>query len=133
MDRNELWAEAEELADLLLKCPEIEAYLEAEASLREDAAAQAKMARLRELQEEIGTFQARQVPEAYYAHLIQEAESLLDELEKIPIVQAFLEAQQAVNDLLQEVTDRLAAAVRQRMHPHPPVQGTHTDHPPPSI
>lgn len=108
VDRNELWAQAEELAELLLQCPEIARYREAEARMNANAQATAMIRKLRELQEEIADFQARRVPEAYYKHLVAESESLLDKLEKIPEVKAFQEAQAAVNDLLQAITGRIA-------------------------
>jgi cell fate (sporulation/competence/biofilm development) regulator YmcA (YheA/YmcA/DUF963 family) len=111
IDRNELWAQAEELAELLIRCPEIQAYREAEARMNANPQAVSMIRKLRELQEEIADFQARRVPEAYYRHLVAESESLLAKLEKIPEVKAFQEAQTAVNDLLQEVTQRIAAVL----------------------
>lgn len=79
--------------------------------MKANAAAMAGIRRLRELQEQIGDMMSRRVSEAYYQHLTDESESLLAELESIPDVQNFLQAQSAVNDLLQAVTSRLAMAV----------------------
>jgi cell fate (sporulation/competence/biofilm development) regulator YmcA (YheA/YmcA/DUF963 family) len=115
IDRNELWAQAEDLADMILQTPEIHRYQKAEAELQAHAEAQALINRLRSLQEQIQEFAARNVPEAYYRHLSHETESLLNELEKIPEVREFQEAQEAVNELLQAVSDRLGRAVQERV------------------
>jgi cell fate (sporulation/competence/biofilm development) regulator YmcA (YheA/YmcA/DUF963 family) len=115
IDRNELWAQAEELAELIAQCPEIAAYRAAEGKLSVNLEAQALIRRLRELNDEIGDFQARRVPEAYYQHLVQESESILEKLEKIPDVVEFQAAQAAVNELLTQVTGRLAEAVTTRV------------------
>jgi cell fate (sporulation/competence/biofilm development) regulator YmcA (YheA/YmcA/DUF963 family) len=115
IDRNELWAQAEELAELIAQCPEIAAYRAAEGKLSVNLEAQALIRRLRELNDEIGEFQSRRVPEAYYQHLVQESESILEKLEKIPDVVEFQAAQAAVNELLTQVTGRLAEAVTIRV------------------
>jgi cell fate (sporulation/competence/biofilm development) regulator YmcA (YheA/YmcA/DUF963 family) len=115
IDRNELWAQAEELAELIAQCPEIAAYRAAEGKLSVNVEAQALIRRLRELNDEIGDFQARRVPEAYYQHLVQESESILEKLEKIPDVVQFQAAQAAVNELLSQITGRLAEAVTTRV------------------
>ncbi|MBX5435613.1 MAG: YlbF family regulator [Alicyclobacillaceae bacterium] len=111
MNRNELLARAAELADLLVQAPEIARYRQAEAAMNRNPAAVSKIRRLRELQEQVGEFMARGVPEVHYRHLGQEIESLFAELEKIPEVREFMDAQSAVNDLLQDVTGCLAKAV----------------------
>lgn len=115
VDRNELWAEAEELADLLMQSPEFHQYRQAETAMKENRSALAMITQLKELQEQIGEFQARKVPEEYYKNLIAESESLLEQLEKIDEVRAFQTAQDSVNELLQAVTNRLSLAVSSRM------------------
>ncbi|MCL6453107.1 MAG: YlbF family regulator [Alicyclobacillus sp.] len=115
LDRNELWAETEELADLIMQAPEIQAFHDAEARLKANPQALSMMNRLRELQEQIGEFRARNVPPMHFVHLMQESESLLEKLETLPEVAAFQRAQTDVNDLLQSVTSRLAQAVLQRV------------------
>ncbi|MCL6631723.1 MAG: YlbF family regulator [Alicyclobacillus herbarius] len=115
MDRNELWAQAEELADLILQTEEIQRYQAAEAKLQQHSEAQALIRRLRSVQEQIEEFAARKVPEAYYRHLTQESESLLEQLEKIPVVREFQEAQTAVNNLLQDVSEHLGRVVQERI------------------
>ncbi|WP_067931624.1 YlbF family regulator [Alicyclobacillus kakegawensis] len=115
MDRNELWMQAEELADMILQTPEIQRYQQAESRLQEHPQAQSLMRRLRSLHEQIEEFTVRKVPEAYYRHLTQESEAVLQELEQIPVVREFQQAQSAVNDLLQAVSERLGQAVQERM------------------
>ncbi|MDQ0191227.1 YlbF family regulator [Alicyclobacillus cycloheptanicus] len=115
VDRNELWAEAEELADLIIQSPEIIQFKECELALKEVPEAQVMMAQLRELQEQIAEFQARRVPFEHYKHMMHDMESLLEKLENIPEVRKFQAAQSAVNDLLQAVTNQLAKAVLERV------------------
>lgn len=115
IDRNELWAQAEDLADLIIQCPEITAYQQAEQRMAGNPAVMNMMQRLRDLEEQIGEHQARKVPESYYVHLRSEAESLLSTLETIPEVQVFMDAQRAVNDLLQSVSSKLQQSVQARV------------------
>ncbi|GMA49207.1 hypothetical protein GCM10025857_05640 [Alicyclobacillus contaminans] len=121
VDHNELWAETEELADMIVQAPEIVRYQRAEAQMKAHPRAQRMLERLRALREEIGEFQARKVPPKHYMHLLRDSESLLEELEKIPEVVEFQHAQTAVNDLLQTITRRLAKAVLEKVED--------TDHP----
>ncbi|MCL6593287.1 MAG: YlbF family regulator [Alicyclobacillus sp.] len=114
-DHNELWAQTEELADLIMQSPEISAYQQAEARMKQHPQAGTLLAKLKEVQEQVAEFQARQVPPMHYVHLLKESESLLAQLEKIPEVAEFQRAQNAVNDLLQTLTRRLARAVLERV------------------
>jgi cell fate (sporulation/competence/biofilm development) regulator YmcA (YheA/YmcA/DUF963 family) len=115
INRNELWAETEELADLIIKAPEIIAFQQAEQQMKEHPSAQSMISKLKELQEEVGEYQARKVPPKHFVHLLKESESLMEQLEKIPEVVTFQQAQTEVNELLQAITSRLARAVLQRV------------------
>lgn len=115
INRNELWAETEELADLIMQAPEIIAFHQAEQQMKEHPSAQSMIAKLKELQEEVGEYQARKVPPKHFVHLLKESESLMEQLEKIPEVVSFQQAQTQVNELLQAITSRLARAVLQRV------------------
>ena len=115
MNQGELWAETDELASLIMQSPEIIAFHEAERNLKAHVRASQLMAELRLLQEQIGEFQARKVPPKHYVHVLHNSESIMGELEKIPEVAAFQQSQQEVNDLLQQVTSRLAQAVLARV------------------
>lgn len=115
INHNELWAETEELADLIIEAPEIKAYKDAEQRMKEHPTAQSKMKKLKELQEEIVEFQARRVPPKHYTHLMENSESLIEELEKIPEVAEFQQTQLRVNELLTNITTRLAKAVLEKV------------------
>jgi len=117
IDRNELLAEADELADLIIRSPEITAFQVAEEKLKANVSARYKMQELRDLQDQVGELQSRKVPLLHYKHLFERTDALLLELEKIEEVQLFQSSQQAVNSLLQEVTGRLATAVMTRVSP----------------
>lgn len=111
MNQEQLWAETDELAKLIMESTEIVSFHQAEKNLKEHVQASQMMAELRLLQEQVAEFQARNVPPKHYIHLLQQSESLMERLEKIPEVAAFQQSQQQVNDLLQSVTSRLAQAV----------------------
>jgi cell fate (sporulation/competence/biofilm development) regulator YmcA (YheA/YmcA/DUF963 family) len=115
INHNELWAETEELADLIVQAPEIIRFHEAEQRMKEHPSANSMISELKDLQEQVGEFQARRVPPKHYVHLLKESESLMERLEKIPEVAEFQTAQTAVNELLQAVTSRLARAVLHRV------------------
>lgn len=100
--------EADQLAEMLINRPEIEAYQAAEARMIANPSVVADMRRLKEIQEQIGDFMSRNVPEAHYQHLQTEMESLLSHLEQVPEVAAFISAQSDVTNLIQAVTERLS-------------------------
>ena len=111
VDRNELLVQANELAELLLQTPEITAYKEAERNMKANPKTEAKIRQLHELIDQVGEFRARNVPFKHYQHLLKDSEALLNELQSIPEVRAFQEAQTAINDLLQTVANRLQRGV----------------------
>lgn len=111
VDRNELMAEADELASMIMESPEIAAYHRAEAAMQAHPEASSLLRRVKELQAQVQEFQARNVPPMHYAYLLEETESLFNKLDTIPEVKEFQRAQSAVNELLQAVTRRLATGV----------------------
>lgn len=119
LDRNELLAQADELADMIIQSPEITRYQIAENNMRTHKDALQLLARVQELQSQVAEFQARRVPPMHFSHLLEETESLFAKMENIPEVQAFQAAQSAVNELLQSVTKRLADAVLTRVSDTP--------------
>ena len=116
IDRNELLAQADELAEMIMQAPEIIAYQKAEQQMKAHPQAESLLRRVRELQEQVAEFQARNVPPMHFAYLLEETESLFEKLDMIPEVQAFQQAQTAVNQLLQSVTNRLARGVQNRVN-----------------
>lgn len=115
VDRNELWAQAEELAELIIQSPEVIDYQQAEQALKSTPRAQSLMTQLRDLQEQIAEFQVRKVPFEHYKHLMPDVESLLEKLETIPEVKQFETAQSAINELLEAVSNQLSKAVLERV------------------
>ncbi|SDW62021.1 Cell fate regulator YmcA, YheA/YmcA/DUF963 family (controls sporulation, competence, biofilm development) [Alicyclobacillus hesperidum] len=111
MDRNQLLVQASELADLIAESDEAAAYREAQARLSANREASALLRQFRDLREQVGKFQARKVPPLHYRHLLEKADALLSELNRIPDVQSFEAAERQLNDLLDAVTSRLAAAI----------------------
>lgn len=116
-DHNDLLLQAEDLAEMIIQAPEVASYKKEEQKLRDNAEAQSLMTRVKDLQEQIADYSARNVPEQYYKSIVDESESLLEQLEKIPEVQSFQEAQNAINELLKDISDRLALAVLQHIAP----------------
>jgi cell fate (sporulation/competence/biofilm development) regulator YmcA (YheA/YmcA/DUF963 family) len=111
MDPNELWAETAELADLIAKSAEVVSFQAAELEMKAHPEAARLIQELRETQEQITDFQVRRVPPKHYVHLLEQSESLLEQLGNISAVVQFQNAQMAVNDLLQQVSTHLAEAV----------------------
>lgn len=115
MDRVDLLNEANELADLILRTPEIEMYRAADAALKQNGTALHLLRRFRELREQVAEFQARRVPPMHYAYLLEETDQLLKELQAIPEIVAFEDAQEKLNTLLDAVTARLSSSVKERL------------------
>ncbi len=111
MDPNELWAETAELADLIIQSADVVAFQAAEMKMNAHPEVARLMVQLKETHEQIGDFQARHVPPKHYLHLLEQSESILHHLESIPEVIQFQNAQSSVNNLLQEISLRLAKAV----------------------
>lgn len=114
MDRLELLLQADELADLLLMSPEIEVYRRTEEALNRNGNALNLLKRFHELREQVAEFQARKVPPMHYSYLLAETDQLLKQLEEIPEVTAYEQAQAKLNELLDAVTATLYSAVQER-------------------
>ncbi|WAH35552.1 YlbF family regulator [Alicyclobacillus dauci] len=115
VDRVDLLVQADELADMILKTPEIQAFKQAEAAMEANGEAMNLLRRFRELREQVAEFQARQVPPMHYSYLLEETDQLMKKLEQIPEVKAFEDAQSKMNALLNAIASRLSAAVEQRL------------------
>ncbi|MDI3256111.1 MAG: YlbF family regulator [Kyrpidia sp.] len=118
LDPNELWAQAYELGLLIADSPEVEAYRQAEQALNENAEAQVLLRRLREQQEQLDSLR-RHGSGDYVRPLEESVDEILKALEAIPEVAAFQQAQQRVNDLLQEVTRTIMSAMEDPPGPPP--------------
>lgn len=114
MDRVDLLYEADELADLILQMPEVQTFRAAKAKLDANPEAVNLMRRFRELGEQVAEFQARKVPPMHYSYLLEETDQLMARVKAIPEVQAFEEAEERMNALLDSVTSRLSSAVEEK-------------------
>jgi cell fate (sporulation/competence/biofilm development) regulator YmcA (YheA/YmcA/DUF963 family) len=111
VSQDMLHAQAEELADLLTSRPEVTQYQEAERRMMSLPHVISMIRQLQDLQDQIGDFISRNVPEVHYSHLQQEMESILSRVEDIPEVVTFMDAQTQLNDLIQSVTGRLTSVL----------------------
>lgn len=111
MDRVHLLVQASELADLIANSEEAAAYREAQAHLAANREATALLRQFREVREQIGEFQARRVPPLHYRYLLEQADGLLSQLNRIPEVQALETAEKRLNELLDAIAARLSAAI----------------------
>lgn len=121
MDRLNLLVQADELADLILQTPEVTAYREAEMALNRNGEATNLLRRLKELREQVAEFQARRVPPMHYAHLLEETDGLMKQMENIPELKAFETAQHRIEEMFDSITAVLTAAVDRQsneLEPH---------------
>lgn len=105
---------AKELADLLAKTPEVARFKEAETKVNESERVQTLIKRIKYLQKEAVNCKHYGKTEAL-AKVELKIDKAMDELDAIPVVQAFQETQVEVNDLLQYVTVTLANSVTDRI------------------
>lgn len=114
MDRNDLLAEADDLAELILHTPELAAYRDAQAAMERNREAVHLLRKFHELREQVAEFQARRVPPMHYSYLLKETDEVLQKMEEIPEIKAYEQAQKELEELLTAVTDRLSSAVQVR-------------------
>jgi len=110
LDRNELWAEAFELGEMIAQSEEVTSYQEAEKAMRDNIEAQVLLRKLRDQQEQLTALE-RFATRDHLKGLESDIQALLDLLDGIPEVQKFRECQSAVNELLQSVSSILAKVV----------------------
>ncbi|MDI3327504.1 MAG: YlbF family regulator [Alicyclobacillaceae bacterium] len=114
LDPNEVWAQAYELGLLISESPEVEAYRRAELALQNHPEARHLMNRLREQQEQLQNLQ-RYGSGPHLRPLEESIEEILQQLDRIPEVAAFKEAQSRVDSLLQAVTRTITEAISDRL------------------
>ena len=111
---QQLIAKARELADVLAQTPEVARFKEAEAKVNGSDRVQTLIKRIKFLQKEAVNCKHYGKTEAL-AKVEQKIDKAMEELDSIPVVQAFQETQVEVNDLLQYVTVTLANSVTDRI------------------
>jgi cell fate (sporulation/competence/biofilm development) regulator YlbF (YheA/YmcA/DUF963 family) len=117
VDRNKIWEYANELGQLLAESPEVEQYKQAELAMNQHPQAQSLIRQFRELQEELTALEERGTEPKYTKPLRDRIRELVDQMDQIPEVQQFKEAQSKVNDLLGSVSQLLADSILKSMQP----------------
>lgn len=108
--RQEVLAEAKELAAMLANTEEIERFKQVEAKINANEKVQRLIKRIKTLQKSAVNLQAYEKTEAL-KKVEAEIDSCQEELDNIPIVQEFQEIQMIVNDVLQLVSGTIAREV----------------------
>ncbi|UOF89122.1 YlbF family regulator [Fodinisporobacter ferrooxydans] len=114
-DRNKIWEYANELGVLLSQSPEVAIYKQAEQVLNENMQAQSLIRQFRELQEQLAQLEERGAERKYTKPLRDQTMKILKEIDSIPEVRAFKEAQEQVNELLSSVSNLLASVITQKV------------------
>lgn len=113
LDRNEIWAQAFELGQLILESPEVLHYKECEVTLDEHPEIAGKVRRFRDLQEQFDRLSEHsQGP--HLDGLRNDIKKLSAELDAYPEVQAYKAAMRKVDELLQNVTTLIAQTVSEK-------------------
>src|SRR5690625_722509 len=108
--RQEVMAEAKQLAEMLSSTEEIERFKQLEAKINANVKVQDYISRIKKLQKQAVNLQAYEKEEALKKIEI-EIDDLQDELDDMPIVQDFKEVQGVVNEVLQLVSGTIAREV----------------------
>jgi cell fate (sporulation/competence/biofilm development) regulator YlbF (YheA/YmcA/DUF963 family) len=114
LDRNEIWAQAFELGQLILGSPEVAHYKQCEKTMDEHPEISAKVRKFRELQEQYDRL-AEHGGGSFLDGLRQDIQQLSKELDAYPEVQAYKEAMTAVDELLQSVTGLIAGSITDKL------------------
>ncbi|SER08472.1 Cell fate regulator YmcA, YheA/YmcA/DUF963 family (controls sporulation, competence, biofilm development) [Gracilibacillus ureilyticus] len=108
--RNEVIAEAHNLAKMMANIEEIERFKQLEAKLNDNNKIQATIKKIKALQKQAVNFQAYGKEEAL-KRVEKEIDRLQAEIDEIPVVQEFKESQVVINDLLQLVSNTIAREI----------------------
>jgi cell fate (sporulation/competence/biofilm development) regulator YlbF (YheA/YmcA/DUF963 family) len=113
LDRNEIWAQAFELGQLILESPEVVRFKEVEKAMNEHPEISAKVRRFRELQEQYERL-AEYGSGSHLDGLRRDINKLSAELDTYPEVRAYKEAMAKVDELLKAVTDLIATTISEQ-------------------
>ncbi|MFD2638346.1 RicAFT regulatory complex protein RicA family protein [Piscibacillus salipiscarius] len=108
--RQQVVAEAKELAKKLSKIDEIERFKELEIKINNNNKVQAHIKKIKALQKQAVNLQHYGKGEAL-KRVEEELDRFQAELDEIPIVQEFKDSQVVVNDILQRITNTIANEV----------------------
>ena len=108
--KDDILAQATELAKMIAETDEVAFFKEAEAKIHENQKVREKIASLKSLQKQAVNFQHYGKTEAL--KMVEEKMVKIEqELDEIPVVQQFKESQVEVNDILQIVTSAISNTV----------------------
>jgi len=110
LDRNEIWAQAFELGQMILETPEVVHFKACEAAMEANAELSRKVQEFRDLQAQYEKL-AEHGTGSHLDGLRADIRKRQDELDQYPEVQAYKQAMQAVDDLLKAVTDTIAETI----------------------
>ncbi|ARU62175.1 hypothetical protein CBW65_15060 [Tumebacillus avium] len=110
LDRNEIWAQAFELGEMILRTPEVDHYKKCEEAMLANPELGAKVSKFKELQENYDRL-AEYSQGPHLDGLRQDMKRMQAELDAYPEVQAYKAAMQKVDELLRAVTDKIASTI----------------------
>ncbi|MBL0388189.1 YlbF family regulator [Tumebacillus sp. ITR2] len=113
LDRNEIWAQAFELGQLILESPEVLTYKAAESAMQSNAEIASKTTKFREMQWQYDKL-AEHGTGPHLNGLRQDIEALAKDLDSYPEVQAYKVAMTQVDELLKSVTDLIASTITEK-------------------
>jgi len=113
LDRNEIWAQANELGQLILESPEVARFKECEQAMENDPEISSRLRRFRDLQDQLEKL-SEYGTGSHLDGLRSDIRTLSQELDAYPEVQAYKEAMATVDELLQAVTQLIASAISEK-------------------
>lgn len=113
LDRNEIWAQAFELGQMILESPEVTHYKACEQAMEDNKIVAAKVRQFRDLQEQYERL-SEHSQGSHLEGLRADIKKLSSELDNYPEVQAYKAAMLKVDELLQAVTGLIAQTVSEK-------------------
>ncbi|WP_157729563.1 YlbF family regulator [Tumebacillus algifaecis] len=113
LDRNEIWAQAFELGEMILRTPEVDHYKKCEQQMNDNKELASMVAKFKEMQENYDRL-AEYSQGAHLDSLRQDMRKMQTELDAYPEVQAYKAAMGKVDELLQAVTGKIAATISEK-------------------
>ncbi|HEU4964335.1 MAG TPA: YlbF family regulator [Bacilli bacterium] len=113
LDRNEIWAQAFELGQLILDSPEVNKFKEAEFAMEQHPEIKPKLRQFRDLQEQYERLSEHGTG-SHLDALRGDVNKLSDELDAFPEVQAYKQAMAEVDELLKAVTALIANTIAEK-------------------
>ncbi len=113
--RSDILAKTHELANMIMTSREVEFYRQAEQKINENERVQGLISLIKKRQKEAVAFESFQ-NQKMVEKIEGEIVTLQDELDSIPIVVEFQQAQQDINDLLQLIMRVITDSVSEKLN-----------------